>query len=219
MQAEKKITIAVDGPAASGKGTLAKVLAKRYNLAHLDTGLLYRAVAAKIMKNSGNVEDENLAILAARRLEIQDLVAPELREEFVGRLASIIALKPAVREALLDFQRSFARFPGGPAAGAILDGRDIGSVVLPNADIKIFVTATIEVRAERRYRELRERGVSSIRAEVLHQMRERDERDRYRKVAPLVPADGAQLLDTTYLDADAAFEAACKIVAASWAGS
>ena len=206
------MVIAIDGPAASGKGTLARRLATRFDLAHLDTGLLYRATVARLLHDGGDPTKEASAVAAASRLEMGDLEAPELRDEEVTRWASVVAAQRAVRLALLDFQRDFAKSPPGGAGGAILDGRDIGTVVLPDADIKLFVTASAEVRAERRFRELRDRGVGSIRSLVLHQMRERDERDRHREVAPLKPAEDAFLLDTTNMSASVVFDAACQLV-------
>jgi len=206
------VVIAIDGPAASGKGTLARRLARRFGLAHLDTGLLYRATVARLLHDGGDPTKEALAVAAASRLEIADLEAPELRDEEITRWASVVAAQRAVRLALLDFQRDFAMLPPGGAGGAVLDGRDIGTVVLPDADIKLFVTASAEVRAERRFRELRDRGVGSIRSLVLHEIRERDERDRHREVAPLKRAEDAFLLDTTDMSASVAFDAACQLV-------
>ena len=206
------MVIAIDGPAASGKGTLARRLARRFGLAHLDTGLLYRATVARLLHDGGDPTKEALAVAAASRLEIADLEAPELRDEEITRWASVVAAQRAVRLALLDFQRDFAMLPPGGAGGAVLDGRDIGTVVLPDADIKLFVTASAEVRAERRFRELRDRGVGSIRSLVLHEIRERDERDRHREVAPLKRAEDAFLLDTTNMSASVAFDAACQLV-------
>ena len=206
------MVIAIDGPAASGKGTLARRLARRFGLAHLDTGLLYRATVARLLQDGGDPTKEALAVAAASRLEIADLEAPELRDEEITRWASVVAAQRAVRLALLDFQRDFAMLPPGGAGGAVLDGRDIGTVVLPDADIKLFVTASAEVRAERRFRELRDRGVGSIRSLVLHEIRERDERDRHREVAPLKRAEDAFLLDTTDMSASVAFDAACQFV-------
>ena len=206
------MVIAIDGPAASGKGTLARRLARRFGLAHLDTGLLYRATVARLLLDGGDPTKEALAVAAASRLEIADLEAPELRDEEITRWASVVAAQRAVRLVLLDFQRDFAMLPPGGAGGAVLDGRDIGTVVLPDADIKLFVTASAEVRAERRFRELRDRGVGSIRSLVLHEIRERDERDRHREVAPLKRAEDDFLLDTTDMSASVAFDAACQLV-------
>ena len=206
------MVIAIDGPAAAGKGTLAGRLAASLGLAHLDTGLLYRATAARLMRGKSNAISEQAATAAARSLSADDLGGSQLRGEKLAGLASLIATHDSVRSALIDFQRDFAASPPGGAKGAVLDGRDIGSVILPDADIKIFVTASAEVRAERRYQELRGRGVHSIRSVILREMQERDERDRRREVAPMVPAGDAFLLDTTNMDADAAFEAAYEFV-------
>ena len=206
------MVIAIDGPAAGGKGTLARRLARHFGLAHLDTGLLYRAAAARLQRDGGDPNSGSAATTAAKSLSLNDLDGFELREEHMGRLASMIASHNGVRAALLGFQRCFAEFPPDGASGAVLDGRDVGSVVLPDADIKIFVIASPEVRAERRYQELRARGVHSIKSLVLQEMQDRDERDQHREVAPMVPVEDALVLDTTDMDADAAFEAACEFV-------
>ena len=200
--------IALDGPAAAGKGTLARRLASEFHLAHLDTGLLYRAVAANLIELGIDPHDEDAAFEAANTISQQVSFDYELRDQDIGAAASIVATQKRVRAELLSFQRRFAEAPPRPARGAILDGRDIGSVVLPNADAKIFVTASKEERAERRYRELLARGVPSIKSEVLQEIRERDERDCRRNLSPLVPVEGAFLLDTTRMSADSAFEAA-----------
>lgn len=200
------LIIAIDGPAAAGKGTLARRIAAQLNLAYLDTGLIYRAVGMKALREGLAPET------AAQMLGPEDLKAPNLRTEQAGQEASKVSAIPAVRSELLEFQRKFAANPPPPARGAVLDGRDIGTVVCPRADVKIFVTASAEARAERRHKELLERGESSIYARVLEEMRERDERDSNRSVAPLVPADDAVVLDTTQLDADAAFAAALAVI-------
>jgi cytidylate kinase len=197
------VIIAVDGPAAAGKGTLARRLAAHFGLRHLDTGLLYRAVG---VKSRASGED---AVRVAENLAAEDLGHPALREEAAGRAASEVAAIPAVRAALLEFQRRFARLP----PGAVLDGRDIGTVVCPDADVKLFVTASAEKRAERRWKELLAKGEPAIAERVLRDMQERDARDAARDVAPLAPAADAVLLDTSELDADAAFAAALAIVA------
>ena len=206
------MVIAIDGPAASGKGTLARRLAQHFGLAHLDTGLLYRATAARLLQDGGDPDSALAAGAAAESISLKDLDGSDLRQEKVGSVASIIAAYDAVRSALLGFQRRFAESPPEGASGAVLDGRDVGTIILPDADIKIFVTASPEVRAERRYQELRARGVHSIKPLIRREMRDRDERDRHREVAPMVPAADALLLDTTDLDADAAFEAAYEFV-------
>ncbi len=207
--------IAIDGPAASGKGTLARRLASHLGLAYLDTGLLYRAVGT--MARDRGIDPAGPGIAAAARdLTADDLDDPRLRLDDAAEVASLAAALPEVRAALRDFQRDFARNPpdtaSGPAAGAVLDGRDIGTQVCPDADAKLFVTAAVEVRAERRLKELRERGLEAIYGRVLRDMNERDRRDRERDVAPLTPADDAFVLDTSGLDADAAFAKALDFI-------
>lgn len=203
--------IAIDGPAASGKGTLARRLADHFGLAYLDTGLLYRAVGAKA-RDRGIDPASPGAAGAARDLAADDLDDPRLRLDEAAASASLVAAQAEVRAALRDFQRDFARnppdTPRGPAAGAVLDGRDIGTQVCPDADVKLFVTAAAEVRAERRLKELRERGIESIHGRVLQEMKDRDIRDRERDVAPLTKAKDAFFLDTTQMDADEVFAAA-----------
>ena len=200
--------IAMDGPAAAGKGTLARRLASEFHLAHLDTGLLYRSVAAKLLQSGADPHDEDVASQIAASISQEMFPDVELRGEEIGVVASVIATQKRVRAALLNFQRRFATAPPGPVEGAVLDGRDIGSVVLPDADVKIFVTASEEACAERRYRELLARGVPSIKSKVLQEIRERDERDCRRYLSPLVPVEGAFLLDTTRMSVDSVFEAA-----------
>lgn len=200
--------IAIDGPAASGKGTLARRLAAHFGYAYLDTGLLYRAVGGAVLRAGHSLDDVAAASAAARALDPAMLDDPELRLDSASAAASKVAALPEVRAALLAYQRDFANHPPGGAAGAVLDGRDIGTVVCPAADVKLFVTASVEKRAERRFKELRERGVATIQEAVLQDMKERDARDSHRAVAPLRPADDALVLDTTELDADAAFHAA-----------
>lgn len=206
--------IAIDGPAAAGKGTLAKRLARHFGLARLETGLLYRAVGLKTLRRGADPGDEKAALAAARALRPEDIEDPELRNNGAAQAASKAAAIPAVREALLEFQRAFARTPPGGAKGAVLDGRDIGTVVCPDAPIKLFVTASVEVRAERRLKELRERGLEAIHSRVLEDMRERDARDRSRAVAPLAPARDAHEIVTDGLDADGVFAAALAFIAA-----
>jgi CMP/dCMP kinase len=209
--------IAVDGPAASGKGTLARRLAEHYRLAHLDTGSLYRAAAFEALSRGDDPADPVAAEAAAKRVNPSLLRDPRLRTEAVAEASSIIAAIPAVRAALLAFQRDFARHPPG-SRGAVLDGRDIGTVVCPDAAIKLFITATPEARAERRFQELRAGGAGAIYQRVLQDMRERDARDSGRQAAPLRPADDAFVLDTTTLDADAALAAALAYIDGRLAG-
>jgi len=206
--------IAVDGPSAAGKGTLARALAERLGFAHLDSGLLYRAVAAKLAVAEDDPGFTAAARRAAEALSAADLQRSGLRGERIGHLASKVAAIPDVRTALLAFQRDFAGSPPGGAPGAVLDGRDIGTVVCPDADLKIFVTASPEERARRRHKELRERGEESIYARVLQDIETRDARDSERAVAPLRAAEDAIVLDTTELDSEAALAAAMDIVAA-----
>ena len=200
--------IAIDGPAASGKGTLAKRVADHFGLACLDTGLLYRAVARDVLARGGSLEDEAEAAAVARTIDPATLNDPSLRLPGVGEAASVVARIPAVRAALLDFQRDFAR----QEPGAVLDGRDIGTVVCPDADIKIFVTADAQERARRRYEELRQRGEPVTLEAVLDVIRRRDARDSSRADAPMRPADDAILLDTSNLDIEAAFDAAVGLI-------
>ena len=206
--------IAIDGPAASGKGSLARRLAERFDLAHLDTGGLYRATALRVLDAGADPADPATAEAAAKALDVTGLDSPRLRDSDVSEAASLVAGVPGVRAALLAFQRDFARSPPCGAAGAVLDGRDIGSVVLPEADVKFFLTASAEARADRRHKELRQRGTESIRAAVLRELAERDLRDESRDTAPMVQTSDALLLDTTNLDADAAFAAAVELVLA-----
>ena len=205
--------IAIDGPAAAGKGTLGRRLAQHYNLAFLDTGGLYRAVALKVLDAGADPNDPETAATAARSLQPGDLDTPRLREDPVSKAASIVAAQPPVRAALLAFQRNFAHHPPPGFAGALLDGRDIGTVVCPDADVKLFVTASPEARAMRRFKELQETDSKIIYARVLQDIEQRDARDRERQVAPLRPADDALELDTTALDADAAFAKAADLIA------
>jgi CMP/dCMP kinase len=200
--------IAIDGPAASGKGTLAKRVAAHFRLAHLDTGLLYRAVARDVRKAGGALDDPAVAAAVAARLDPESLKDPALRDPRLGEAASIVARIPQVRAAILAYQRTFAQRP----EGAVLDGRDIGTVVCPDADVKLYVTASPEVRAERRYREQLARGEPATLQAVLEDIRRRDERDAGRDVSPMRPADDAFLLDTSNLDIEAAFDTAVGVI-------
>jgi cytidylate kinase len=204
----KPLVSAVDGPAASGKGTLARRLAAHYGLAYLDTGSLYRATALAVMLAGGDPSDEAAAVEAAQTLDPVRFTDEQLRSPGAGEAASKVAAIPAVRTALLDLQRSVA----SKIPGAVLDGRDIGTVVCPDADAKLFVTAAPETRAQRRHLEHLGRGEDISYDEVLADIRRRDERDSGRAVAPLVPAADAHLLDTTELGIEAAFQAALDLV-------
>jgi CMP/dCMP kinase len=199
--------IAVDGPAASGKGTIAKALAAHYSLPHLDTGLLYRAVGMAVLEAGGDPASPDDALHAAQRLS-SALDDPGLKSEAAGKAASLVSAHPGVRAALLDRQKRFATQPGG----AVLDGRDIGTVIAPHADAKLFVTASAEVRAERRFAELKRMGLDVHLDAVLHDIRARDERDSARSSAPLRRADDAALLDTSELTIEAAIAAAISLV-------
>ena len=200
--------VAIDGPAASGKGTIAKALARHFGFAHLDTGLLYRAVGKRLVEEGVPITPERAA-RAARALAPEGLDPHTLRGDAVARAASEVAAIPAVRQALLEAQRAFARREGG----AVLDGRDIGTVVCPDADVKFFLTAAVEARAARRHTELIARGEQSIYARVLQDLRERDARDSGRATAPLRAADDAVRLDTSGMDADEAFAVAMTEIA------
>ena len=204
--------IAIDGPAASGKGTLARRLAERFGLAVLDTGGLYRATALHALESGGDPGSRNVAEAAAKAVSPRDLVDARLREERVAEAASVVAAIPEVRAALLAFQRDFAHHPPAGFKGAVLDGRDIGTVVCPDATVKLFVTATAEARALRRFKELQESGKIAIYQRVLQDIEHRDARDRERQAAPLRRADDAVELDTTALDADAAFAKAVAVI-------
>ena len=205
--------IAVDGPAASGKGTIARALARHFELPHLDTGLLYRAVGLNLLRWGGDPESEFSALRACDFAQT-DFADPELKSEAVGGIASRISAYPSVRAALLERQRQFARQPGG----AVLDGRDIGTVIAPEADAKLFVTATPEVRARRRFDELKRLGLDVHLPDVLLDIRARDERDSSRAAAPLLAADDAILLDNSHLTAEAAVAEALAAVERRLAG-
>ena len=203
--------IAIDGPAASGKGTLAKRVAAHYGLHHLDTGKLYRAVARDTLAAGGDPSDADAALAAARALDPETFDDPGLRTPALGEAASLVARHPEVRKTLLAYQRAFAR----KKPGVVIDGRDIGTVVCPDADVKLFITATPEERARRRYREFKEDGIDVREGEVLADILARDARDKNRAVAPLRQAEDAVLLDTTNLAIDAAFRAAIGLIDAA----
>ena len=200
--------IAVDGPTASGKGTIAKALAGHFGLPHLDTGLLYRAVGRQCFLDGGDPDDGGDA-LAATSFPDGLLLDPELRSEATGGLASRVSIHPAVRQALFERQRSFATQPGG----AVLDGRDIGTVIAPDADVKLYVTASVEARARRRFLEMQAHGCDVTLASILTDLAARDARDMQRAEAPLQAAPDAVVLDTSDLDRDAAVAAAVALVA------
>ncbi len=200
--------IAMDGPAASGKGTLAKQLAQHYGLGHLDTGALYRAVARDMLASGKALEDEGAAARTARGIDPETLDDPGLRTAAVGEAAAVVAGLKGVRKALVEYQRDFAKRPGG----ALIEGRDIGTVVCPDADVKLFVEASVSVRAKRRHKELSEAGHDIAFEEIHAQISARDARDRTRAISPLVRAEDAHLLDTSDLGIEAAFKAAVRLI-------
>ncbi len=200
--------IAVDGPGASGKGTLARRLAAHFDFAYLDSGRLYRAVALRCSRAGIGADQEAAAAAEAGRITDADLDDPALRAEGTERLASLVAALPLVRKALVDYQRSFATHPPDGAGGAVIDGRDIGTVICPDARVKLFITASVEERASRRHKELLSGGAEAIYPAVLRDLKDRDARDTTRSAAPLAQAKDALLIDTTFMDADAAFAAA-----------
>lgn len=211
---EQKLLIAIDGPAASGKGTVAKKIAGHFGLEYLDTGSIYRAAGYKILQSGENPEDEKIAVKYAGQITAEDLKNPHLYDEGVGKIASIIAAIPAVREVLFRFQREFADNP----KGAVLDGRDIGTVICPDANFKFYITAKLEARAERRYKQLQNKGISIIYQSVLDDLRARDDRDSKRKIAPLTKAPDAVHIDTTHMDADEVFAKIISMIPAEQEG-
>ena len=200
--------VAIDGPAASGKGTIAKKLAEYFNLSYLDTGILYRAVALELLTKGMNEKDSQFAEKVARQVSIASIDHTGIRTQAVSDLASKIAAIPGVRQELLDRQRRFAQNPDPGKDGAILDGRDIGTVVCPHADFKIFIIADLEIRAKRRWKELLQSDPTVIYCEVLEEMRSRDERDTNRKNAPLAVTSGALVIDTSNNSIDVSFNEA-----------
>jgi cytidylate kinase len=210
----KPVIIAVDGTAASGKGTLAKKLARHFNFPHLDSGALYRLTALAVLEKNGDPKNEADAIKGARAIDLSRAGDPAIRTDVVGKAASNVAAIPAVREALFDFQRDFLTNPPGHAEGAVMDGRDIGTVIAPDAAAKLFVEGAAAIRAHRRWLELQGMGISRVEAEVLAEITARDAADRSRPISPLKQAADAFLLDTTDLDIDAAFAAALSLVEA-----
>jgi len=214
----KPVVIAVDGTAASGKGTLAKKLARHFNFPHLDSGALYRLTALAVLEKKGDPKNEADAVKGARAIDLSRAGDPAIRTDVVGKAASDVAAIPAVRQALFDFQRDFLLSPPGHAEGAVMDGRDIGTVIAPDATAKLFVDARPEVRAHRRWLELKGLGIRRDEAQVLAEINARDAADRSRAVSPLKQAADADLLDTSDLDADAAFRAGLALVQARMAG-
>ncbi len=204
----RPLVVTIDGPAASGKGTLARRLAEHLNLEYLDTGSLYRAVGMKIIYAGKDPNDHAAAIEAAKSIDIEDLANPRLRQERIGQAASIVSAFPEVRSALLEFQRKFAT----SGRGAVLDGRDIGTVVCPDADFKFYITATLFARAKRRHKELQGQGIEVVFESVLADLRERDERDEQRAIAPMRPADDAYIIDSSKLDASEVFQTAQNVI-------
>jgi 3-phosphoshikimate 1-carboxyvinyltransferase len=207
-KANRRMVIAIDGPAASGKGTLARRLAAHYDFGYLDTGSLYRAVGMRVLYANQKPTDVAAAIAASRAINAQDLANPKLRGERIGQAASIVSAMPEVREALLEYQHKFA----ASEKGAVLDGRDIGTVICPDADVKIFITASLEARAKRRHRELQDYGVKVDYQSVYDDLVERDERDAKRAVAPMVPAPGAIIIDTSEMSMNEVFEYALGVI-------
>lgn len=214
----RKVVIAIDGPAASGKGTLARMMAERLGYAYLDTGALYRAVALATLAMNGNPEKfedvESAVEIVLRHLTPELLTNPALRTHAVSEAASMVAALPDVRIHLLDIQREFAKNPPGNVGGAVLDGRDIGTVICPDADLKIFVTASAEERARRRFEELKMKRTGLTLEAVLEDIKQRDQRDRSRRVAPLIPASDAHVIDTTSLTPDGMLEEAVEALRA-----
>jgi CMP/dCMP kinase len=205
--------VAIDGSAASGKGTLAKKLAAHFGFAYLDSGSLYRAIGVAVLRNGGDPTVEAQAVTAAKALDISQFTPEDLRTEAAGVAASQVAAIPAVRAAILQYQRDFAHHPPKGQPGAVLDGRDIGTVVCPDAQAKIFVSASLDVRVERRIKELRAKGEVVIETRVRADLEARDARDSSRAVAPMKPAEDAWQLDTSALDASQVFELAKEFVA------
>ncbi len=207
---KKPLLIAIDGPAASGKGTLAKKVAEHFDLEYLDTGKIYRALGKKILDKGFSSENKDMAVELAKTINLQDMSQDGLYNEYIGNAASIVAAIPEVRAELLEFQRKVAR----SQKGAVLDGRDIGTVVCPEADFKFYITASIEARAERRYKQLQEKENSIIYQDVFDDLKKRDDRDGGRKVAPLKQASDAIFIDTTNITAEEVLSNILDIISA-----
>jgi cytidylate kinase len=208
----QSIVIAVDGTAASGKGTLAKKLAQHFGFAHLDSGALYRLTALAVLEANGDPKNEADALKGAQTIDFNRAGDPAIRTDIVGKAASHVAAIPAVRQALLDFQRNFLAHPPGGSPGAVMDGRDIGTVICPAANAKLYVDARLEVRARRRWAELKAMGIRRTEHDVVTELGTRDEADKNRPISPLKQAPDADLLDTSDLGIDAAFAAALALV-------
>jgi len=206
------IVIAVDGTAASGKGTLAKRLAQHFGFAHLDSGALYRLTALAVLEAKGDPQNESDAVRGAQTIDFNRAGDPAIRTDIVGKAASHVAAIPAVRQALLDFQQNFLAHPPGGGPGAVMDGRDIGTVICPTATAKLYVDAAPEIRARRRWNELKTMGIRRAEQDVLNEINARDAADKSRPVSPLKQAPDADLLDTSDLGIDAAFAAALALV-------
>lgn len=212
MTEKPAFIITVDGPSAAGKGTLAKRLAQHFGFAFLDTGALYRGVALTLLRQGADPADVEKAVGAAETLKPEILGDPGLRAEATSQAASIVAAIPGVRAAILNWQRDFAHRPPNNSRGSVLDGRDIGTVVCPDAPAKLFITASVEARAQRRFKELQGRGETAIYARVLQDMQERDARDRARPISPTKAAEDAKTIDTSDLTADQVFDQALAFV-------
>ena len=206
------IVVAVDGTAASGKGTLARKLARHFHFAHLDSGSLYRLVALAVQEAGGDIAKEEHAVKAAHAIDLTRAGEPSIRTDAIGKAASQVSAHPGVRAALLKFQRDFAAHPVGESAGAVIDGRDIGTVIAPNATAKLFIDARPETRAHRRWKELQALGIARDEAHILAELIARDHADRNRTISPMKPAPDAALLDTSDLSIDAAFAEALALV-------
>ena len=212
MSKTESIVIAVDGTAASGKGTLAKKLAAHFGFAHLDSGALYRLAALSVLETGGDPKNEADALRGAQTIDFNRAGDPKIRTDIVGQAASYVAAIPAVRAALFDFQRNFLVHPPGGSPGAVMDGRDIGTIICPGATAKLYVDARPELRANRRWKELKGMGILRDEADLLRELMARDAADKARPVSPLRQAPDAALLDTSDLDIDAAFAAALALV-------